>query len=139
MIFTLLYRYMIFRFLVDFNQLCLKLCKNFFFSAANKQIIIIPVCQDEISTRPAGIDFALRLYEEIKFYPGKARLVFDQICIHFLLIFLCKHVLINFFIPLRRIEVTTWENSVPAERDPGSTKEGFHLIGMKLFTCNRRM
>ena len=47
-------------------------------------------------------------------------------------------VLINFFIPLRRAEVT-WENFASAKRDPGSTKEGSRLAGMKLFTCNRRM
>ena len=33
---------------------------------------MIPVCQDEISARPAGTDFTLRLYVEIKFRPGKA-------------------------------------------------------------------
>ena len=32
----------------------------------------ILVCQDEISTRPAGTDFTLRLYVEIKFRPCKA-------------------------------------------------------------------
>ena len=48
-------------------------------------------------------------------------------------------VLINFFIPLRRAEAITWENFVPAKRDPGSTKEGSRIAGMKIFTCNRRM
>ena len=48
-------------------------------------------------------------------------------------------VLNNFFIPLRRAEAITWENLVPAKRDPGSTKEGSCLAGMNLFTCNRRM
>ena len=48
-------------------------------------------------------------------------------------------VLINFFIPPRRAEAITWKNFVPAKRDPGSTKEGSRLAGMKLFTCNRRM
>ena len=48
-------------------------------------------------------------------------------------------VLINFFIPLRRAEAITWKNFVPPKRDPGSTKEGSRLAGMKLFTCNRRM
>ena len=33
---------------------------------------MIPVCWDKISTRPAGIDFTLRLHVEIKFCPGKA-------------------------------------------------------------------
>ena len=33
----------------------------------------------------------------------------------------------------------TWENFFPARRDPGSAKEGSRLIGMKLFTCNRKM
>ena len=48
-------------------------------------------------------------------------------------------VLINFFIPLRRAEAITCKNFVPAKRDPGSTKEGSRLPGMKRFTCNRRM
>ena len=30
------------------------------------------VCRDEISTRPAGADFTLRLHREIKFHPSKA-------------------------------------------------------------------
>ena len=46
--------------------------------------------------------------------------------------------LINFFIPLRRAEAITWESFVPAKRDPGSTKEGSRLAGMKRFTSNRR-
>ena len=33
---------------------------------------MIPACQDEISTRPAETNFTPRLYEEIKFCPGKA-------------------------------------------------------------------
>ena len=48
-------------------------------------------------------------------------------------------VLINFFIPLRVRVWVTWKNFVPAKRDPGSTKEGSRLAGMKLFTRNRRM
>ena len=32
---------------------------------------MIPVCQDKISTYPAGTDFTLRLHGEIKFHPGK--------------------------------------------------------------------
>ena len=48
-------------------------------------------------------------------------------------------VLINFFIPIRRAEAITWENFVPTKQDPGSTKEGSCLAGMKLFTCNCRM
>ena len=35
-------------------------------------VYMIPVCQAEISTRPAGADFILRLHGEIKFLPGKA-------------------------------------------------------------------
>ena len=31
-----------------------------------------------------------------------------------------------FFILLRRAEAITWENFVPAKRDPGSTKAGSH-------------
>ena len=48
-------------------------------------------------------------------------------------------VLINFFIPLRRAEAITWENFVSAKLNPGSTKKGYRLAGMKLFTCNRMM
>ena len=48
-------------------------------------------------------------------------------------------VLINFFIPLRREDAITWKNFVPTKRDPGSTKEGSRLAGMKPFTRNRRM
>ena len=33
---------------------------------------MIPVCRDEISTRPAGAYFTLRLHAEIKFHHGKA-------------------------------------------------------------------
>ena len=36
---------------------------------------MIPTCQDEISARPTGTDFTLRLHVEIKFRPGKAVLV----------------------------------------------------------------
>ena len=46
---------------------------------------------------------------------------------------------INFFITLRRAEVIIWENFVLAKQDPGITKEGSHLAGMKLFTCNPRV
>ena len=61
------------------------------------------------------------------------------IYLYFLLIFLCKHVLNYFFIPLRQAEGITWENFVPAKRDLGSTKEGSCLGAMELFTCNRRI
>ena len=47
--------------------------------------------------------------------------------------------LINFFIPPSQAEAITWEKFVPANRDPGCTKEGSRLAGMKRFTCNRRM
>ena len=50
-----------------------------------------------------------------------------------------KNVLFNFFIPLRRAETITWENFVPAKRDPGIIKEGSRLTGMKLFICKRRI
>ena len=32
---------------------------------------MIPVCRDEISARPAGTDFTLRLHVEIKFRPAR--------------------------------------------------------------------
>ena len=38
--------------------------------------------------------------------------------------------LINFFIPLKWAEAITWENFVPAKRDPVSPKDGFRLAGM---------
>ena len=47
--------------------------------------------------------------------------------------------LINFFIPLRWAKSVTWKNFVLAKRDPGSTKEGFHLVKMNRFTCNRKI
>ena len=43
---------------------------------------------------------------------------------------------IKFFVRPRQAEAVTWEN---AKRDLGCTKEGFHLAGMKRFTCNRIM
>ena len=50
---------------------------------------MIPVCQDEISPRPAGTDLTLRwLHVEIKFRPGKA----GQFSTWHLLRFVC-----NFF------------------------------------------
>ena len=55
----------------------------------------------------------------------------------FLSIFLCKHLLINFFIPLRWVEANTWDKFVLGKRDSGCTKERSRLAGMKLFTCNR--
>ena len=33
---------------------------------------MIPFCQDEISTLPAGTDFTLGLHDDIKFHLGKA-------------------------------------------------------------------
>ena len=47
--------------------------------------------------------------------------------------------LINFFIPLRRAKAITWENFVPAKRDPGSTKDGSRLVEIKFFTCNHKI
>ena len=44
--------------------------------------------------------------------------------------------LIKFFVALRRTEAITWENFVPTKRDPGSTKAGSRLAGIKLFPCN---
>ena len=47
--------------------------------------------------------------------------------------------LIKFFILLRQAIAITWENFVPAKRDPGSTKVGPRFAGMKLFTCIPRI
>ena len=49
---------------------------------------MIPVCRDEISLRPAGIDLTLQLHVEIKFCPSKA----GQFSICHLFRFVC-----NFF------------------------------------------
>ena len=53
--------------------------------------------------------------------------------------FLLKALLNHFFIPLTQGEKITWENFVPSKLYPVSTREGFHLAGKKLFTCNRRI
>ena len=53
--------------------------------------------------------------------------------------FLQIDMLINFFILLRRAEAISWENFVPENWDPGSTKEGSNLAGMKPFTCSRKI
>ena len=59
---------------------------------------MIPACQDEISTRPAQIDFTLRLHVEIKFRPGKA----GQFCTWYLIILniICMHFLWTFFVSI---------------------------------------
>ena len=72
---------------------------------------MILVCWDEISTHPAGTGFTLRFYG--KFHTGMAGqsstwYLFKFVFI-FRLIFLCKHILINFFMPLWRVEAITWE------------------------------
>ena len=53
---------------------------------------MILVCQDEISTLPAGTDFALRLPVEIEFRPGKVGQfstwhLFRFVCIFFEFLF----------------------------------------------------
>ena len=50
--------------------------------------------------------------------------------------FVQTNVLINFFISLRQAEAITLENFARTKWDPSSTKEGSHLVMMKLFTCN---
>ena len=93
--------------------------------------------------RPAGTDFTIRLHREIKFRPGKARqfstwYLFKFVYI-FSLIFLCKHMLINFSTPIRRAEAIAWETFIPAKRASGSTNKGFCLSMMKLSTYNQKM
>ena len=66
---------------------------------------MIPVYRDEIPIRPARADLTLQLHGKIKCYPSKVghfstRYLFRFVHI-FLKIFLCKDVLINFFITLR--------------------------------------
>ena len=56
---------------------------------------MIPVCQDEISPRPAETDLIIRLHVEMKFRPGKAgqfstRHLFRFVCNFFE--FFCNHV-----------------------------------------------
>ena len=77
----------------------------------------VPVSRDEISTRPAGTDFTLRLHASIKFHPGRAGQFSTWYLFRFVQIFFCKHVLNYFFIPLRWTEVITWGNFVPEKRD----------------------
>ena len=47
--------------------------------------------------------------------------------------------LIKFFVALSRTETITWENFIPAKRDPSSTKARSRLAGMKLFPCSHRI
>ena len=42
---------------------------------------MIPVYRDEISTRPVGTDFILRLHGEIKFHYGKSDSFTPGICL----------------------------------------------------------
>ena len=65
--------------------------------------------------------------------------IFQKELVRFHPAIVCKHVLKHFFIPLRQAESIIWESSIPAKRDPGITKEGSRLAGMKLFTYNRRI
>ena len=56
---------------------------------------MIPVCRDEISTRPAGPYFTLRLHVEIKFHHGKRESFPPAICLDLQALslnFFCKHV-----------------------------------------------
>ena len=64
---------------------------------------------------------------------------FVQICLHVLLIFLCKHVLNYCFIPLRQVKKVTCENFIQTKWDLSSIKERSRLARMKLFTCNCRI
>ena len=76
------------------------------------------------------------------FIPARRDSFAPGICLDlflFLFFFLCKHVLNYVFVPLRRTEMITWENYIPARRDPSIMKKGSGLAGMKLVICNRRM
>ena len=59
---------------------------------------MIPVCYDEISTRPAGTDFTLRWHAESKFRPGGGTVF--HLAFVFLWIFLCKHVSLQNWKPI---------------------------------------
>lgn len=59
--------------------------------------------------------------------------------VKFHLLLLRKHALYYFFIPLEQAETIIYENFLPAKRALGSTKEGYCLTGIKLFTCNCRI
>ena len=65
--------------------------------------------------------------------------LFVQICLHVLLIVLCKHVLNYSFITLREVEKLTWENFIQTKRDQSSMKERSCCARMKIFTCNCRV
>ena len=52
---------------------------------------MIPVCQDEISTRTGGADFTLQLNGEIKFHSGKAGQFSTQHLIRFGIHFLLSN------------------------------------------------
>ena len=82
---------------------------------------MIPVCWDEISTRHAGTDFTNRLHEEIKFHLGKVGHVSTWHFFRFVHIFFLKC--------YRHLLAFSSQNDVIY----------VVKIGMKLFTCNRRM
>ena len=54
---------------MKFSKLDNVILKSKFFDFGD---YMIPVCRNEISTRPAGAYFTLRLHVEIKFQHGKA-------------------------------------------------------------------
>ena len=87
---------------------------------------MILICWDEISAGLVGTDFTLRLHG-LHYMDYTLRLhfppLFVQICLHVLLIFLCKHVLNYCFIPLRQVEKVTWENFIQTKRDTSGIKE----------------
>ena len=69
-------------------------------------------------------------------YVSKNTIEITTIYWNVLLWFFRTGVLINFFTQLRRDETIAWK--IPAMRDPNSTREESRLVGMKLFTCNRK-
>ena len=104
---------------------------------------MIPVCQNKISIHSARTGFTLQWNGGIKwrnqmgesnFMSARRDSFQPGICLDlftFLLIFLCKHVINYFFIPLRRTKAIAWENFVLAvqKRDPALPRWNFpHII-----------
>ena len=63
---------------------------------------MIPACRNEILIRPAETDFTSRLHVEIKFRPGGTGqfstcylIILNIISMHLLLIFFCKHIILQ--------------------------------------------
>ena len=77
---------------------------------------LIPVCQGEISTRPAGTDFTLWLHGGVRFHPSKEWQFSIWYLYRFVYIFLWFSFVSMWYITfssLKRAEAITWDNFVP--------------------------